>query len=94
MKTNDLRHPFFLFIVIVFCLHVVFMTASNPSSKTSFPLTALPDIKGEAISFLGDTFQASVPDVEAFLQADSLLEEAGNEFHADSTDLNAIIWYG
>ena len=53
-----------------------------------------PDIKGEAISFLGDTLQRPVDDEESLLLKDSLLQEAHEIYLIDSTDLDNILWYG
>lgn len=91
---NDLRPPVSLFMIIVFCLFSLLWTVCHPSPTTSFPLTPLPEINGEAISFLGDTLRHTGIDVAIFLQADSLLKAAADDSHDDSTVFNSTIYHG
>ena len=80
---------------MVYCVTMIIISAScNPSTQpetTGFP--ALFDDQ-EAISFLGDTLIRLIPDEATKQRADSLLEEALMFYKEDSTDLQAIIWYG
>jgi len=64
--------------------------STQPVADPALPL----EINIQAISFLGDTLRSPEVDEEAFYVADSLLQEAFTFFDEDSTDLNAIIWYG
>lgn len=79
-----------------FCCGSFFLafSACNPSPKSAHELLFIPEIDGEAISFLGDTLLSPEIDVDEFLRMDSLLEEANRSFEDDSTNLQAIIWYG
>lgn len=94
MKSNMHPSQFLKFAIAVFCLLPIFWTACKPTSTSSEELIPIPEIVGEAISFLGDTFLRPEIEVEVFLQNDSLLEEARTVFLEDSTDLSAIIWHG
>src|SRR5512134_1948611 len=78
-------HFFFLILLLATC---------NPSPQTTSSLSPLPEINGEAISFLGDTLQRPTEDEITFHQKDSLLQESYAMYLADSTDLDNIIWYG
>ena len=94
MKPTKHRGHFLKSALTIFCLLPILWTACKPTSKSSDELISAPEIVGEAISFLGDTLLRPEIEVEKFLQNDSLLEEAKAVFLEDSTDLNAIIWYG
>lgn len=94
MKPNDFQPAVPCQFIMFFCFYALTWMACDSSAVTSFPLRPLPDIDGEAISFLGDTLQPPTMDVDAFLHADSLLNEVADEYQDDSTDLNTIIWYG
>lgn len=94
MKSTLRPAKFLMPPISVFCLLPILWTACKPTSKSSDELIPVPEIIGEAISFLGDTLLRPEIELETFLQNDSLLEEARAVFLEDSTDLNAIIWYG
>ena len=94
MKPTKHRGHFLKSALTIFCLLPILWTACKPTSKSSDELISAAEIVGEAISFLGDTLLRPEIEVETFLQNDSLLEEAKAVFLEDSTDLNAIIWYG
>lgn len=94
MKSTIRQKQFLMSSIAVFCLLPILWTACKPTSKSSDELIPIPEIVGEAISFLGDTLLRPEIELETFLQNDSLLEEAKAVFLADSTDLSAIIWYG
>lgn len=94
MKSTKYQGHFLMSAITIFCLLPILWTACKPTSKSSDELIPTPQIVGEAISFLGDTLLRPEIEVEKFLQNDSLLEEARADFLEDSTDLNAIIWYG
>jgi tetratricopeptide (TPR) repeat protein len=68
--------------------------ACNPSPQMTSEANPVLQTDQEAISFLGDTLVRPDMDETAFHQADSLLDEALTFYKEDSTDLNAIIWYG
>jgi tetratricopeptide (TPR) repeat protein len=85
------------FTLVALLLSGVFfrmLTGCNPSPQTA--IEADPDLQSdqEAISFLGDTLLRPPMDQPSFHRADSLLEEAFTFYKEDSTDLQAIIWYG
>ncbi len=88
------QEKFLMSAIAVFCLLPILWTACKPTSESSDELIPIPQIVGEAISFLGDTLLRPEIELETFLQNDSLLEEAKAVFLEDSTDLSAIIWYG
>lgn len=69
-------------------------TSCNPSPQSTAETIPLLQMDKEAISFLGDTLARPVLDEVELNHADSLLEEAFILYKEDSTDLNAIIWYG
>ncbi|MDZ4749545.1 MAG: hypothetical protein SH808_13740 [Saprospiraceae bacterium] len=94
MKLHPLQHSFSFSLISLFCILSIFWTACKPTSTSSDELISTPQIDGEAISFLGDTLRSPEIDVEAFLRMDSLLQEAKVSFLDDSSDLQAIIWYG
>lgn len=94
MKSNLCQAKFLMLPIAVFCLLPILWTACKPTPKSSDELIPVPEIVGEAISFLGDTLLRPEIELETFLQNDSLLEEARAVFLEDSTDLSAIIWYG
>lgn len=94
MKSTMRLKQFLMSAIAVFCLLPILWIACKPTSKSSDELIPIPEIVGEAISFLGDTLLRPEVELETFLQNDSLLEEARAVFREDSTDLSAIIWYG
>jgi tetratricopeptide (TPR) repeat protein len=94
MKPTMHQGSFLMTAIVIFCLLPILWTACKPTSKSSDELLPIPEIAGEAISFLGDTLLRPEIEEEFFLRNDSLLEEARAVFLEDSTDLNAIIWYG
>ena len=94
MKLIMRPEQFLISAITLFCLLPILWIACKPASKSSDELIPIPQIVGEAISFLGDTLLRPEIEIETFLQNDSLLEETKAVFLEDSTDLSAIIWYG
>lgn len=77
--------------MIVTCLAI----ACRPSPESSPAYTPGQDTTPwETLSLLGDTLYPPVMEPDARHRADSLLEVALQDFLADSTDLDNIIWLG
>jgi tetratricopeptide (TPR) repeat protein len=94
MKLCDNKCHFILVSGYFFFFLILLLVACNPSPQTTSSLIQLPEINGEAVSFLGDTLQRPMEDEITFHQKDSLLQESYAMYLADSTDLDNIIWYG
>ncbi len=94
MKSNPDQPCFPIPLIFHFCFIFLFLTSCNPASQQPSESVALAEINGEAISFLGDTLSSPELGVDEFLRFDSLLMDAKATYSDDSTDLNAIIWYG
>jgi tetratricopeptide (TPR) repeat protein len=73
---------------------IIWMTTCTSSPQPTATGTPLLSGEQEAISFLGDTMVRPLLDTASKHRADSLMEEALTLYKEDSTDLNAIIWYG
>jgi tetratricopeptide (TPR) repeat protein len=94
MKSNPDQPCFPICPIVHFCFVFLALASCNPASQHPSESVSLPEISGEAISFLGDTLFAPELGVDEFLRFDSLLVDAKATYADDSTDLNAIIWYG
>lgn len=77
--------------IVLFCM---MMTGCQPSSKVDKDQFSGLKKNEEAISFLGDTLLRPDIDSPDLHKMDSLLTDAFTLYEEDSTNLNAIIWYG
>ncbi len=94
MNPSRINHCYTSNGIFILFFYLLLLTRCAPNSSSEENLPVHPDIKGEAISFLGDTLQRPVDDEESLLLKDSLLQEAHEIYLIDSTDLDNILWYG
>ena len=94
MKVLMHKHPHTLMALLFAGVMLSILTSCNPSPQTTSETMPVLHMNQEAISFLGDTLERPILDEVEKNNADSLLEEAFILYKEDSTDLNAIIWYG
>jgi tetratricopeptide (TPR) repeat protein len=94
MKLNGHKNQILLLFCALAGLVLILIIGCKPSSPPVTEPSNSLETNIQAISFLGDTLRSPEVDPVTFHVADSLLQEAFTFFTEDSTDLNAIIWYG
>jgi len=94
MKVLEHKRPHALMALLFAGVMLCILTSCNPSPQTTSETMPVLHMNQEAISFLGDTLERPILDEVEKNNADSLLEEAFFLYKEDTTDLQAIIWYG
>lgn len=79
---------------IILCSIVVLLMSCQPADTTITDVSLSYPADVEAISLLGDSLRRPSQDTLTLHKADSMMDIAYTFYLEDSTDLEAIIWYG